>query len=226
MNQQLPQLAREFKIEENSNNKNLITNDEVIQTIKRIESQHPNYNSSIILFYTFCEFKDKNLWVDINGEKISLAKFFGGTIFGNILNQSEKDFIKLVNEEAETNNISLCEKYDITDVTNRTICYTMVGIELKDTSVCENLKEEQNIDFCYTNIIERGEGFSICDKLEEENKAKCIGYGVLLMLASGECEKEKENSKELCYELSAERLKEASLCNKVYEKHIGLCDRY
>lgn len=129
----------------------------------------------------------------------------------------------IVDDAIKNDNFSLCEQFD---ELNKTICYTMIGVELKDTSICENLNGEYDIDFCYMNIIERMDGFKDCEKLEGKNEAKCIGYAGLLMLSSGECEKEKGNSRELCFELVAKYVNESNLCDKVDEQHKGLCDKY
>jgi len=111
---------------------------------------------------------------------------------------------------------------------DKTICYTMLGIESKDIQICENLKSEYDIDFCYIHIIEEvGLSFDDCDNFEGTYQDECMGYMALLLVSSGECEiQEREASKKLCFELSAKYINKAGFCEKVDDTHKNLCDDY
>jgi hypothetical protein len=75
---------------------NYVESDFITKELETIENKFPNYENNLILFYAFCELKDKNYWVITTKGKLGIARFMRSAAL--VIMEPQIDIVPLQNE--------------------------------------------------------------------------------------------------------------------------------
>lgn len=77
---------------------NMITQDDVLGAVRALEARSPAIEDTRIGdLLLFLHFRDSNEWFEIQGRKVSAARFFRGAFFAGVLEGSGIDSLELTN---------------------------------------------------------------------------------------------------------------------------------
>jgi len=83
-------------IERSNGEYNFLEIEEIAKKIKEIENNPEVPNNFAVLINLFCEYQDKNIWVDTAQGKISQSRFFRGAFL--VILEPERDTLSILNE--------------------------------------------------------------------------------------------------------------------------------
>ncbi|MAF50908.1 MAG: hypothetical protein CMH64_02350 [Nanoarchaeota archaeon] len=138
----------------------------------------------------------------------------------------------------DSKDLSRCNLMEVQEYKHS--CYTAIGMDTKDASVCEDIKvnpgdysdlnepysEAELRGWCYAFIANELGDSTICEEIADSGwKSTCRG-GFGLLKDETECEKlEKENDRNGCYLDVAVTIKDINVCGKITNEDLrGFCE--